>query len=462
MSRHRNAALVKLPGAIKWLKEVLLVEDGGPEASAAADGDAAETEEAAAPPKMVIFAHHKDVMDSIANQVLHRLPRVPARGAAAHVGLPGRGPAGDETRDENENENANERARLVEGFVRLEGATPPAERGEAVDRFRDDPGCRVALVSVTAGGVGVDLSASSSVVFAELPPDASMVEQAEDRVHRRGVKNAVNVYFLLAHGGARRRSRAETLGLDRAPAEPRATRGERRGRRGRARARAGRRGRGVSARLGEAGTRGSRRREGDGLPKSGLGLHRPPARRFAKKRRRGRRVSRRFRRARGIGSVAGSDDDDLWFELSANTGRLHLHARADGAEPLGQSVAPNDLRRAAAAVRRAAKKSDVFETSAAANDEALCARLRGDVGAILAAATFADELDALTARDRNALARHPARSPVAETLRALRGDAAGVSACVQEKSTTRHGFGRRRAPAGRGVAPRAGTGPPPQ
>ena len=60
----------------------------------------------------------------------------------------------------------------------------------------------MALVSVTAGGVGVDLSASSSVVFAELPPDASMVEQAEDRVHRRGVKNAVNVYFLLAHGGA--------------------------------------------------------------------------------------------------------------------------------------------------------------------------------------------------------------------------------------------------------------------
>ena len=38
---------------------------------------------AAAPPKMVIFAHHKDVMDSIANQVLHRPPRVPARGAAA-------------------------------------------------------------------------------------------------------------------------------------------------------------------------------------------------------------------------------------------------------------------------------------------------------------------------------------------------------------------------------------------
>jgi hypothetical protein len=42
------------------------------------------------------------------------------------------------------------------------------------------------------------------VVFAELPPDAALVEQAEDRVHRRGQVGSVNVYFLVAHGpGAR-------------------------------------------------------------------------------------------------------------------------------------------------------------------------------------------------------------------------------------------------------------------
>jgi SNF2 family DNA or RNA helicase len=34
------------------------------------------------------------------------------------------------------------------------------------------------------------------VVFAELPPDAALVEQAEDRVHRRGQSGSVNVYFL--------------------------------------------------------------------------------------------------------------------------------------------------------------------------------------------------------------------------------------------------------------------------
>ena len=35
---------------------------------------------------------------------------------------------------------------------------------KVVDRFHRDPGCRAALVSVTAGGVGLDLSCASVVV----------------------------------------------------------------------------------------------------------------------------------------------------------------------------------------------------------------------------------------------------------------------------------------------------------
>ena len=455
MSRHRDAALVKLPGAIKWLKEVLRVEDGGKEAEASAaaepldaEAEAAADEASDAAPKMVIFAHHKDVMDSIANQVLYRLPRVPARGAAAHAGLP------PSASDADASARAREKTRVyVEGFVRLEGATPPAERGEAVDRFRDDPGCRVALVSVTAGGVGVDLSASSSVVFVELPPDASMVEQAEDRVHRRGVRGAVNVYFLLAHGGAagrveQRRWAAIERQLNRVR---RAVDGE-----------------------------DAVHERGLALDGVGVGFRHGPERREPRRLASGSRQNASAAAeadftASWLGEAsdekengerrAGSDDSvpyappppptNLWFELSANTGRLHLHASADGAEPLGQSVAPHDLRCAAEAVRRAAKKnarSAAAErlAAAAADDDALCARLRGDAGAILAAATFADELDALTARDRNALAHGhvPARSPVAETLRALHGDAAAEeleSRFSTSASTTRHGGGRRRA-----------------
>ena len=56
---------------------------------------------------------------------------------------------------------------------------------------------QVALVSVTAGGMGLDLSVASVAVFVELPPDVAWLRQAEDRLHRRGQRNAsVNVYYL--------------------------------------------------------------------------------------------------------------------------------------------------------------------------------------------------------------------------------------------------------------------------
>ena len=52
--------------------------------------------------------------------------------------------------------------------MRIDGATPAQDRGVAVRFFREDPGCRVALLSVTAAGTGLDFSAASAVVFAEV------------------------------------------------------------------------------------------------------------------------------------------------------------------------------------------------------------------------------------------------------------------------------------------------------
>jgi SNF2 family DNA or RNA helicase len=47
-------------------------------------------------------------------------------------------------------------------------------------------------------GVGLDFSAASAVVFAELPEEVAHVRQAEDRAHRKGQTLPVNVYFLIA------------------------------------------------------------------------------------------------------------------------------------------------------------------------------------------------------------------------------------------------------------------------
>ena len=38
------------------------------------------------------------------------------------------------------------------------------------------------------------------VVFVELPQEVALVRQAEDRAHRHGQRNPVNVYFLMAKG----------------------------------------------------------------------------------------------------------------------------------------------------------------------------------------------------------------------------------------------------------------------
>lgn len=70
--------------------------------------------------------------------------------------------------------------------VRIDGSTDSRDRFEGCQRFNHTENHRFALISVTAGGVGIDLSQAAVVVFAELPTEAGLVQQAEARAHRRG------------------------------------------------------------------------------------------------------------------------------------------------------------------------------------------------------------------------------------------------------------------------------------
>lgn len=83
-------------------------------------------------------------------------------------------------------------------FVSLTGAS--RNRGKILDRFNDDPACRVYLGSLRAGGVGVDLVAASVVIHYDRWWNAAKEDQATDRVHRIGQKRGVQVFKLVTVG----------------------------------------------------------------------------------------------------------------------------------------------------------------------------------------------------------------------------------------------------------------------
>jgi SWI/SNF-related matrix-associated actin-dependent regulator 1 of chromatin subfamily A len=105
--------------------------------------------------KVVVMAHHHDVIDAIAAEF----------GNAAVV---------------------------------LTGQT--VDRQTPVDRFQNDPSVRLFVGSIRAAGVGITLTASSHVVFAELDWTPGNVSQAEDRCHRIGQVNSVLVQHLVLDG----------------------------------------------------------------------------------------------------------------------------------------------------------------------------------------------------------------------------------------------------------------------
>jgi SWI/SNF-related matrix-associated actin-dependent regulator 1 of chromatin subfamily A len=110
--------------------------------------------------KFLVFAHHRDVLDAIEGHLQRR--RV--------------------------------------GRIRIDGRTRAADRADLVDLFQSDDTVRVAVLSITAAGTGLTLTAASLVVMAELFWNPGHLQQCEDRVHRIGQSLPVRVQYLVAVG----------------------------------------------------------------------------------------------------------------------------------------------------------------------------------------------------------------------------------------------------------------------
>ncbi|KAI3505955.1 hypothetical protein L1887_28296 [Cichorium endivia] len=85
------------------------------------------------------------------------------------------------------------------GCIRIDGGTPAGSRQSLVTDFQEKDAVKAAVLSIKAGGVGLTLTAASTVIFAELSWTPGDMIQAEDRAHRIGQVSSVNVYYLLAN-----------------------------------------------------------------------------------------------------------------------------------------------------------------------------------------------------------------------------------------------------------------------
>jgi SWI/SNF-related matrix-associated actin-dependent regulator 1 of chromatin subfamily A len=108
---------------------------------------------------LVVFAHHRDVIDQICE------------------GLNSNGIAA----------------------VKLYGGMSDAEKQAAVDAFQAGK-AKVFVGSIVAAGVGLTLTRSSTVIFAELDWRPAFLLQAEDRCHRIGQRDAVLSQLLVVDG----------------------------------------------------------------------------------------------------------------------------------------------------------------------------------------------------------------------------------------------------------------------
>ncbi|QHC73989.1 DEAD/DEAH box helicase [Rathayibacter sp. VKM Ac-2805] len=82
--------------------------------------------------------------------------------------------------------------------VSIRGDQTAAFRQTQIDAFNEDPDVSVAVCSLTAAGVGVNLQASSNVVLAELSWTSAEQTQAIDRVHRIGQEEPVTAWRIIA------------------------------------------------------------------------------------------------------------------------------------------------------------------------------------------------------------------------------------------------------------------------
>ncbi|MGL4949257.1 MAG: SNF2-related protein, partial [Anaeroplasmataceae bacterium] len=84
------------------------------------------------------------------------------------------------------------------GYLKLTGQVQNSKRLELVDKFNEDEKVSIFLISLKAGGVGLNLTSASVVIHYDPWWNVSAMNQATDRTYRIGQKNAVHVIKMIS------------------------------------------------------------------------------------------------------------------------------------------------------------------------------------------------------------------------------------------------------------------------
>ena len=84
------------------------------------------------------------------------------------------------------------------GYCSIRGNQTSKTRQRNIDAFTSDPDVAVAVCSLSAAGVGLNLQVASNLVLAELPWTEAEQTQAIDRIHRIGQDQPVTAWRILA------------------------------------------------------------------------------------------------------------------------------------------------------------------------------------------------------------------------------------------------------------------------
>lgn len=106
----------------------------------------------------------------------------------------------EEKEDKEQAKSKEPKSNPQQTYIKIVGDTPPDSRQSLVDYFQNNEQCRVAVLSLTAAGVGLNLFKASLVIMTEMYFTPGALAQAVARAHRLGCTKPVTVEYLIANG----------------------------------------------------------------------------------------------------------------------------------------------------------------------------------------------------------------------------------------------------------------------